>query len=135
MKPSISLILLWLLAVPVHAEEGRSEKTLTAAVNEGIQVVEVLGGGYFFKPDRIVVKANVPVEFKVRKESGMVPHNFVIEAPEAGVQVREPIDTDPKTIRATFTKPGSYDFYCSKKLLFFESHRDKGMKGTIEVRE
>jgi plastocyanin len=38
-------------------------------------------------------------------------------------------------IKFTPKKAGSYPFYCSKKLLFFESHKDKGMKGTLEVVE
>ena len=136
MKLPIPLLFLWLLALPVHAEEASSEQTYVATVNpNGVQVVEVAGGGYFFKPDHIVVKANVPVEFKLRKESGVVPHDFVIDAPEAGVQVKEAIESAPKTIRVTFTKAGTYEFYCSKKLLFFKSHRDKGMKGTIEVKQ
>jgi hypothetical protein len=29
--------------------------------------------------------------------------------------------------------PGIFEFYCSKRLLFFESHKDKGMRGVIEV--
>jgi len=106
------------------------------APNTGdVQVVDLIGGGYFFKPDRVTVKANVPVEFRVKKEAGMVPHDFVIEAPEAGVQVSEKLGDAIKTVRVTFTKPGTYTFYCSKKLLFFESHQEKGMKGTIEVTE
>jgi hypothetical protein len=28
---------------------------------------------------------------------------------------------------------GEYPFYCSKKLLFFKSHREKGMEGMLEV--
>jgi hypothetical protein len=29
--------------------------------------------------------------------------------------------------------PGIFEFYCSKRFLFFESHKDKGMRGVIEV--
>ena len=115
-------------AAPAVAQEP-------ATAGDGVQVVEILGGGYFFKPDKVTVKANARVEFRVKKETGMVPHDFVIEAPEAGVQVKETLSDAPKTVRVTFTKPGTYEFYCSKKLLFFESHRAKGMKGTIEVTE
>ena len=75
----------------------------------------------------------VPVELKVRKESGWVPHNFVVKAPEAGIDFEESLGTEAKTIRFTPTKAGTYPMYCSKKLLFFESHREKGMEGMIEV--
>jgi hypothetical protein len=102
---------------------------------DGVQRVEVLGGGYFFKPNHIVVKINVPVELLVRKEGGIVPHTIVIDAPEAGIKVNESLSTDPAKISFTPTKVGSYPFYCNKKLLFFESHREKGMKGVLEVVE
>jgi len=112
------------------------QDTVRATVNaQGVQVVDVKGGGYFFQPRHIVVKANVPLELRVRKEPGMVPHNIVIDAPEAAVQVREEIGEQPRTIRLTFSKPGKYTFYCSKKLLFLASHKDRGMAGTIEVVE
>lgn len=35
----------------------------------------------------------------------------------------------------TTTKPGKYPFYCDKKLLFMDSHREKGMEGILEVVE
>lgn len=118
------------------AAAREAKKTVTATIDaDGVQRVEILGGGYFFDPDRVIVKVNVPVELKVRKESGFVPHNFVIKAPEAGIEVEESLSTEPKTIRFTPTKTGIYPMYCSKKLLFFESHREKGMEGELEVVE
>jgi plastocyanin len=112
----------------------RIKVTETAVVDaDGVQRVKVVGGGYFFKPDHIIVKANLPVELLVTKEAGMTPHDIVIKAPEAGINFTESMATEPKTIRFTPTKPGSYPIYCSKKLLFFESHRDKGMEGILEV--
>ena len=117
-------------------EKTRAEKIFRTAVDsDGVQRVDILGGGYFFTPNHIIVKVDLPVELKVRKESGIVPHNIVIKAPEAGISVDESLDTEPKTIRFTPTKTGVYTFYCDKKLLFFESHREKGMAGVLEVIE
>jgi len=65
----------------------------------------------------------------------MVPHNFVLKAPEAGMDVTADLGKEPQTIRFTPTKVGEYPFYCDKKLLFFESHREKGMKGILKVEE
>jgi len=101
---------------------------------DGIQRVDIIGGSYFFKPNYLILKVNVPVEMKVSKESGMVPHNLVIKAPESGMEVNVDLSTDPKVIKFTPTKTGKYPFYCDKKVLFFESHREKGMEGMIEVR-
>lgn len=102
---------------------------------DGVQRVEVLGGDYYFKPKHIVVKVNVPVELLVRKDGWFVPHNLVIDAPEAGLKVNESLSQDPKPIAFTPTKTGKYPFYCDKKLLFLHSHRDKGMEGVLEVVE
>jgi len=103
--------------------------------SDGIQKVKILAGSYFFNPDYIVVKINIPVELTISKEPGMVPHSFVIKEPDAGIEIDESLGTDPKTIKFTPKKVGKYQFYCSKKLLFFKSHREQGMEGVIEVVE
>jgi plastocyanin domain-containing protein len=100
---------------------------------DGVQRVTLTSGSYFFKPGRIVVKANVPVELLASRESGITPHNLVIQAPETGVMVDQELATDPKKIVFTATKPGKYPFYCSKKLPFMAGHREKGMEGILEV--
>lgn len=101
----------------------------------GVQRVNVVGGDYYFDPGRIVVKVNVPVELTVKKQAGMVPHDIAMNSPEAGMDFKETLSDKPKAIRFTPTKPGVYPVYCTKKLLFFKSHRERGMEGVIEVRE
>ncbi len=128
------VLVLLLLAGGVHA--AAEKKEFVAKVDpDGVQRVEVLGGSYFFTPDRVVVKVNVPVEMKVTMESGVIPHNIILKAPEAGIDVTAELGRDPQVMRFTPTKTGEFPFYCDKKLLFFESHREKGMRGTLEVRE
>jgi len=100
---------------------------------DGVQRIRLASGSYFFKPERIVVRANVPVELLASRESGVTPHNLVIRAPEAGVMVEEDLATEPKKIAFTPTRPGKYPFYCSKKLPFMAGHREKGMEGILEV--
>ncbi len=51
---------------------------------DGVQRVEVVAGSYYFDPDHIVVTRGIPVELKVRKEPGIVPHNLVINGKEDG---------------------------------------------------
>lgn len=112
------------------------KKEFKATVDkDGVQRVEVTGGEYFFDPDHIIVKVNVPVELTVRKKSGVVPHDIVINAPEAGINFKEGFGKEPKVIKFTPTKTGKYPIYCSKQLLFFKSHREKGMEGVLEVIE
>lgn len=136
MKSIASLCAIVLVSIFFAVQARGEEKIFTATIDsDGVQRVEIVGGGYFFNPNRIIVKVNVPVELKLRKESGIVPHNFAIKAPEAGIDIDISLGTEPKVVKFVPTKPGIYPFYCSKKLLFFESHRDKGMKGELEVVE
>ena len=38
------------------------------------------------------------------------------------------------TVRLTPKVPGTYPFYCDKKLLFMKSHREHGMEGKLIVK-
>ena len=100
---------------------------------DGVHRVRLVAGSYFFKPNHIVVKANVPVELTASRESGITPHDLVIRAEEAGINVKEDLGSDPKKISFTATRPGKYPIYCSKKLPFMAGHREKGMEGILEV--
>lgn len=100
---------------------------------DGVQRVRLVAGSYFFKPNHIVVKVNVPVELTASREAGITPHDLVIRAEEAGVNVKEDLGSDPKKIAFTATRPGKYPIYCSKKLPFMAGHREKGMEGILEV--
>lgn len=100
---------------------------------DGVQYVEITGGGYFFKPRNIVVRVNVPVVFSLKKESTVTPHDFVMKAPEAGIDVSIDLSTEPKIISFTPAKTGTYAFFCDRRFLFFKSHRGRGMEGSLEV--
>ena len=122
------------LVAPTAAFAQEQKEVYVAKVDpDGVQRVRIEGGGYFFKPNHIVVKVNVPVELLVSREAGIVPHNLVIKAPEAGIAVEVDLAAEPKKIAFTPTAVGKYPFYCSNKLLFFASHRDRGMEGILEV--
>ena len=121
---------LFIFCSALSAEETKTTATID---EDGIQKVDMIGGSYFFKPNHIVVKVNIPVELKVSKESGLIPHDIVADSPEAGIKFQEELSETPKTIKFTPTKVGTYPFYCSKKVFFFKSHREKGMEGVIEV--
>lgn len=135
MKTTLALatcLICLMFGTMANAEEKPVRATLD---NDGVQRVEVLGGGYFFKPNHIIVKVNVPVEMTVKKEAGWIPHDMVMNSPEAGMVFEIALGSEPKIIKFTATKTGTFPMYCSKKLLFFESHREKGMEGRIEVVE
>ncbi len=132
---SLSVVTILLLVFLANNARTEEKRVVASIGTDGVQRVEMVGGSYFFDPNYVIVKVNVPVEIKVKKESGMVPHDFVLKAPEAGIDVRVDLGKEPQTIRFTPTKVGEYPFYCAKKLLFFESHREKGMKGILKVQE
>ncbi len=117
-----------------HDHGAMKEKRFTAAVGpDGVQHVEITGGEYYFDPNYIVVKVNVPVELKVKKAGRFIPHDIVVKAPEAGINFSVDLKKEAKPITFIPTKVGKYEMYCSQKLIFAKSHKDKGMDGWIEV--
>lgn len=133
------LMIFFVLAGAAFAQDTEKEtsKKVYKAVTDpdGVQRVDVLSGEYFFDPNYIIVKVNVPVELKIKKEQSIVPHDVIINAPEAGIEIKESLSSDPKVIKFTPKKVGKYPFYCDKRFLFFKTHRAKGMEGTLEVTE
>lgn len=100
------------------------------------QIIEVTLDSYSITPDHITVKANTPVTLKVTNTATLIPHNLIIHAPEAGVDVKVDLRAG-KSGEATFTatKAGSYEIICDKKPPFMKSHKDKGMHGMLIVEE
>lgn len=128
----LALIVLIISAIAYAAPD--KEKRYVATVSpDGVQRVAVLGGNYYFDPKVIVVKVNVPVELKVRKEGGVAPHDIAIRAPEAGIDFDQELRSEPQVVRFTPTKVGEYEFVCTKRFLFFKSHKERGMHGTLVV--
>jgi plastocyanin len=122
MKAISTIIFTALISLTVSAQETGYQYTVhISSVNEeGSQRIEITGGEYFFNPNYIIVTKGIPVELVVRKEPGMA--------------IKDSISTQEHIIHFTPAKSGRYPFYCDKKLLFFKSHRGKGMEGILEVR-
>jgi plastocyanin len=97
---------------------------------DGVQHVEVTAHAFYFDPNRVVLKANVPVELRVKNGSALIPHNFSCVAPQANIQVDEGLGLlwDGETARFTPTTPGDYPFFCK-----VDGHSKKGMTGTLVV--
>ncbi|WP_175802750.1 quinol oxidase [Burkholderia ambifaria] len=100
---------------------------------DGVQRVTIVGGSYFFRPNHVIVRAHVPVELTVSAEPGHVPHSFEIDAPQAGIAVHTELATTPRTFRFTPTQAGRFAYYCTHRLLFLRSHRERGMEGVLDV--
>jgi heme/copper-type cytochrome/quinol oxidase subunit 2 len=90
---------------------------------------------YSYSPNHLIVHAGKPVELTLTSETTITPHNFVLKEPAAGLTVEQDVGAGKSmTVRFTPAQPGTFVFYCDKKLLFFKSHREKGMEGRLEVR-
>jgi plastocyanin len=89
----------------------------------------------FYHPSHLIVRAGKPVELVLQSLTTITPHNFHLHDHDAGLNVEEEVGAGKTvTVKFTPTKPGTYTFFCDKQLLFFKSHREKGMEGRLEVR-
>ncbi len=132
----MNCIMIILLVAGMALAAEKEKKVFKAVIDkDGIQRVNIFAGSFFFDPDYVVVKVNVPVEITIRKEAEITPHSFVVDAPEAGLRVKESLSAEPKVIKFTAAKAGKYPFFCDQKFLFFKSHRERGMEGVLEVTE
>ena len=130
------VVLVMALLIPVFSYSAEKDAPFVAATGpDGVQHITMTAGDYYFKPSHVVVRANVPVEISITNESSLTPHNFVMKSPEAGMEITQILRRESSVIRFTPTKTGTYPFYCDRRFLFFKSHRDRGMEGTIEVVE
>ena len=97
--------------------------------DDGVQRINVAMHSYYFEPNRIVVKRDVPVEIVLSNSSHIVPHNFTLNG--AGVNVSEDKwGWGHDTVRFTPTQTGEFEFVCHKG-----DHAKKGMVGTLVVTE
>lgn len=112
-----------------------SELVVVQPTSDGVQRLNVTVDSYSFSPNHIIMTVNKPVELTLKSVSSILPHNFTLKDPEAGLNMDENISAG-KEVRVNFTptKTGSYQFYCDKKSVF-ANHRKKGMEGTLEVRQ
>lgn len=97
---------------------------------DGVQHVRVVAHSYWFEPNRIVVRAGVPVELTVKNAAFGVPHNLTCFDHGAAIELNEDLGIFRGQKRARFTpaRPGEYEFYCH-----VGSHAKKGMKGVFVV--
>jgi plastocyanin len=136
---TLKLLLLvgWVLAFgsPLAGQTSPPPPIVLEVGNDGIQHGNIALDSYEFIPNHVVVQAGIPVELMLHSLTMLTPHNFIIKATEAEVDITQNVGAG-KTVSIRFKpmRPGTYPFYCDKKLLFFANHREKGMEGKLEVR-
>jgi plastocyanin len=108
---------------------GRGDATPDKA-----DVIDVKMGGYRFMPHEITLRANTPAVLRLVNTDNIVTHNFTLKIPDSSVDIDvDAIGGESVDVQIGPLPVGSYPFHCGSKLLFFESHREKGMEGTLIV--
>ena len=122
------------ISLSTFATDEESKPFEAKLSEDGVQRVDVIVDTHSFNPNQIIVVVNKPVEITLKSVTKIVPHNFTLNYPEAGLNIDQDI-APGEEIKITFTptKTGSFEFHCNKKGLF-GSHLKKGMKGVLEVR-
>lgn len=138
MFSTLRFTLIALLFLPANGGAVEPSLSLPGPViasmdEQGVQHISIIAGSYFFQPEHILVEVNKPVSLSIAKEPGLVPHSFVLQSPEAGLSIDIAVDTEAKVVTFIPLKSGQFSFYCDNRLLFFKSHREKGMTGILEV--
>jgi plastocyanin len=91
-------------------------------------------GGYRFMPHEIRLTANRPAVLRLVNTDKTIPHNFTLKI--AGNNIDIDIDVsggESAEVHLPALPAGSYSFYCGSKMVLSESHRDRGMEGTLVV--
>jgi plastocyanin len=114
----------------------QADSVFTAELGpDGVQKVPITLDSYSYVPSHVIVQVGKLVELTLTSETTLTPHNFVLKDADAGLNIDQDVGAG-KTVKVRFTpnRVGNFPFYCDKKLLFFASHREKGMEGRLEVR-
>lgn len=106
---------------------------LLAPAADAAQRFDLDLGDYAFEPAVVEVTAGEPVELALTNRDIFILHNLTLSAGGIDLDVDVP-PGDTVTVSFTPARAGRYVFYCDKKLLFFKSHRERGMEGELIVK-
>ena len=96
--------------------------------------IEVTLGDYRYMPDNIQLIVNQPVVLHLINVDSYTPHNFTLQDASDGLDVDIDIPAGQSVnVHLMPLVAGSHTFYCKNKFLFMDSHREKGMQGTVTV--
>ena len=104
------------------------QEVIARSDGDGVQRIEVVAHSYWFEPNRIVVRAGVPVEMHVKNGALLVPHNLSCDTAGVDIDADVGIFGGDQRVRFTPATPGEYRFACHVK-----GHAKKGMTGTLVV--
>jgi len=98
------------------------------------KVIKVTLGDYRYMPKDIQLIIDQPVTLHLVNVDAFTPHNFTLEDDSDGLDVNIDIPAGESVdVQLMALVAGRHIFYCRNKLLFMDSHREKGMEGTLTV--
>ena len=119
-----------------EAELSSASPVVVQADPDGVQRAVITLDSYSYSPAHLVVYLGKPVELTLKSVTVITPHNFILKEPQAGLDVDVDVGAgESVAVQFIPTQVGLFTFFCDRKLLFFPSHRAKGMEGRLEVRE
>ena len=96
--------------------------------------IQITLGDYRFSPHQLTLEAGQAVLLELSNTDSVTPHNFTLEDKTGNLDIDIDISAGAtQEVALTPEVPGTYTFHCSKKLPFLESHRKRGMEGTLVV--
>jgi plastocyanin len=107
---------------------------LLYADQDKMKTIRVEMGGYRFMPHEIRLTANKPAVLRLVNTDKTIPHNFTLKITGNNIDIDIDVSGgESAEVHLPALPAGSYSFYCGSKMVFSESHRDKGMEGSLVV--
>ncbi len=104
------------------------------AQDASTQILSITLGDYRFSPDQLTLEAGQPVLLELTNTDKLTPHNFTLKDQAGDLDIDVDVSAGAtREVALMAEKPGTYTFYCSKKLPFMKSHREHGMEGRLVV--
>lgn len=113
-------------AVEESAAPDTTGETETRLADGEVQIVEVEGGSFYYKPNEIRVRKGQPVRIVLNSVDAM--HDFVIDELDVKTEVIK--SGESTEVELTPNEVGDFEFYCS-----VGQHRANGMIGKLIVEE
>ncbi len=118
-----------------RAQDAPVAPVVASIGEDGVQRADIVLDSYSYSPSHLIVRVGTPVELTLSSVTFLTPHNFILRDAAAGLDINQDVGAGKTVpVRFTPTQAGRFAFYCDKQLLFFASHREKGMEGILEVR-
>lgn len=121
-----------LLALAIFISSSVTNRLYAEAVYT--KIIEVTLGDYRYMPSSIQLMVDQPVVLHLINVDSFTPHNFTLQDASDGLDVNIDIPAGESVkVNLMPLVVGSHTFYCKNKFLFLDSHREKGMQGTLTV--